>query len=84
MVRDRVARVLDRATDNRNNDQADTCHDASRARAPHSERPATSARPTMGMTGATAVHICRASNRPNRMLHVEIVTEQRDNKEFAS
>jgi hypothetical protein len=30
------------------------------------------------MTGATAIHICRASNRPHRTLHIEIVIEQRD------
>jgi hypothetical protein len=32
----------------------------------------------MRMTGATAIHICRASNRPHRTLHIEIVTEQRN------
>jgi hypothetical protein len=28
------------------------------------------------MTGATAIHIRRASNRPHRTLHIEIVMEQ--------
>jgi hypothetical protein len=78
MVRDGVAHVLDRATESRNNDQADTCRAARRARAPHPERAAISAGPTMRMTGATAIHICRASNRPHRTLHIEIVTEQRN------
>jgi hypothetical protein len=76
MVRDGVARVLDRTTENRNNDQADTCRTAGRAGAPHSERAAISTKPTMRMTGATAIHIRRASNRPHRTLHIEIVTEQ--------
>jgi hypothetical protein len=30
------------------------------------------------MTGATAIHIARAGNRPHRTLHIEIVTEQRN------
>ena len=78
MVRDRVARALDRATENSNNDQAGTCGATGRAGPPHSERAAISTRPTMRMTGATAIHIARAGNRPHRTLHIEIVTEQRN------